>query len=223
MNRNIIRRLFQVLFTFLIQGSLLFLSAWSLRWTWAWVYLAMCIFILIINLVVIPAEVIEERGRKKKNVKRWDKILSAINIFPILGMYILSGFDYRLNWSIDLSVPIHIIALILFFMGAMLFTWSMASNKFFSTMVRIQTDREHKVVMEGPYNYVRHPGYVGFILMLFATPIALGSLYGIFMSGIVTGILMVRTALEDKTLRKELDGYEDYAGKIKYKLVPFIW
>ena len=183
----------------------------------------MGVVILIINLFVVPLEVIEERGRKKENVKKWDKILSAISVFPIIGIYILSGLDYRFNWSIDLHISIHIIGLILFFLGAMLFTWSMVSNKFFSTMVRIQTEREHKVAMEGPYKFVRHPGYVGFILMYLVTPIALGSLYGIIMSGILTVVLIIRTTLEDKTLKNELNGYREYSRKVKYRLVPFVW
>jgi len=213
----------QVFFTLLIQGIILLISAGSIKWTWAWIYLVMSVVILIINLFVIPSEVIEERGSKKKNIKKWDKILTTINIFPIIGMYVLSGLDYRFSWSIDLHISIHLLSLVLFFMGAMLFTWSMVSNKFFSTMVRIQTEREHKVVMEGPYRYVRHPGYVGFILMFLVTPIVLGSLYGIIMSVIVTTILIIRTALEDKTLRNELNGYKEYSKNIKYRLVPFVW
>ena len=223
MNKNIFRRLLQTFFTLIIQGVILLISAWSLKWTWAWIFLAMGVVILIINLIVVPSEVIEERGSKKKNVKKWDKILTTINIFPIIGMYVLSGLNYRFSWSIDLHISIHIISLILFFMGAMLFTWSMVSNRFFSTMVRIQTEREHKVAMEGPYKYVRHPGYVGFILMSLGTPIALGSLYGITMSGILTVILIIRTALEDKTLGNELNGYREYSKNVKYRLVPFVW
>lgn len=202
MNKNIFRRLIQALFILLFQVVILFISAWSLKWTWAWIFLATGVIILTINLIVLPSDVIEERGRKKENVKKWDKMLTKINIFPIIGIYVLSGLDYRFNWSIDLHVGIHIIGLITFFFGSMLFTWSMASNKFFSTMVRIQEERDHKVATEGPYKYVRHPEYVGFILMSLATPLALGSLYALLMSGIVILIFIIRTALEDKTLNR---------------------
>lgn len=223
MNKNIFRRLIQTFFTLLFQGVILFVSAWSLSWTWAWIFITTGAIILIINLIVLPSEVIEERGRKKENVKKWDKILTTINIFPMIGIYVLSGLDYRLHWSIDLHISIHIIGIVLFFFGSMLFTWSMVSNKFFSTMVRIQEEREHKVATEGPYKYVRHPGYVGFILMFLVTPIALGSLYGLIMSGIVTIIVIIRTVLEDKTLNIELKGYKEYSKNVKYKLIPFIW
>jgi len=105
----------------------------------------------------------------------------------------------------------------------MLFTWSMLSNKYFSTMVRIQTERGHEVAVSGPYRYIRHPGYVGFILMVLATPISLGTLYALSMSGITAILFIIRTSLEDKTLKNELAGYLDYANKVKYKLIPFIW
>ena len=108
-------------------------------------------------------------------------------------------------------------------LGSMLFTWSMVSNKFFSTMVRIQDERDHRVATEGPYKYVRHPGYVGYILMTLATPISLGSLYALSMAFIVSVIIVVRTVLEDKTLNTELIGYEEYSKTVKYKLIPFIW
>ncbi len=99
----------------------------------------------------------------------------------------------------------------------------MVSNKFFSTMVRIQSERGHSIAAEGPYKYVRHPGYVGYIFMILATPIVLGSLYALISSLFVMIIFIVRTILEDKTLLDELEGYEEYSHRVKYKLIPFIW
>lgn len=222
-NINIVKRLIQTVLTLLFQGIILFLSAWTIKWIWAWIFILTGVLILIINVVVIPSEVIEERGRKKENVKKWDKILTTIISFPYIGIYILSGLDYRFNWSINFNISIHITGLLFFILGAMIFTWSMISNKFFSTMVRIQTEREHQVATTGPYKIIRHPGYVGFILMSLATPISLGSLYGLIMSGFVIVILIIRTALEDRTLKNELTGYLEYSKKVKYRLVPFIW
>ena len=90
-------------------------------------------------------------------------------------------------------------------------------------MVRIQKEREHQVATTGPYKIIRHPGYVGFILMSLATPILLGSLYGLIMSVFVVVILIIRTTLEDRTLKNELTGYLEYSKKVKYRLIPFIW
>ncbi len=223
MNKDIVRRMVQVFLTLLIQSIILFVSAGTLSWKWAWIFIVIGIFILVINYMVLPREVIEERGREKKNVKKWDKILMSINMISILGIYILSGLDYRFNWSSVFPVMIHVIGLIIVFLGSMLFTWSMVSNKFFSTMVRIQDERGHHTAVEGPYRYVRHPGYVGYILMAMATPLALGSIYALLMSFLVMIIFIIRTALEDKTLLKELEGYEGYSKKVKYRLIPFIW
>ncbi len=107
--------------------------------------------------------------------------------------------------------------------GNALFTWSMMSNKYFSTLVRIQIERNHTVSTGGPYSFVRHPGYVGYILFNFATPFILGSLWALIPAGTVFILLVIRTGLEDRTLKKELDGYKEYAKRVKYRLVPGIW
>ena len=94
--------------------------------------------------------------------------------------------------SIEFPIGRHIIGMVFFFLGSMLFTWSMVSNKYFSTMVRIQDELGHKVADEGSYRFVRHPGYVGFIVMALATPIALGSIHALFLSIIVSIIFIIR-------------------------------
>ncbi|HPK87258.1 MAG TPA: hypothetical protein PK267_04465, partial [Atribacterota bacterium] len=128
MNRDVIRRMVQVASTFLLQGLLLLVSSWTLKWSWAWLFVITQITILVINYLVLPRELMAERGGKKKNVKRWDKILMNIAIIPFFGAYILSGLDYRLKWSPALNSGVHISGLIILFLGTMLFTWSMVSN-----------------------------------------------------------------------------------------------
>ena len=223
MNKNIFQRVVQTILTLVFQSLILFISAGTLYWMWAWIFMLTGAIILVINFMVLPREVIEERGRKKGNVKKWDKILTTISIIPLLGIYIISGLDYRFKWSGDLHISINISGIVLSFLGAMLFTWSMVSNRYFSTMVRIQEERGHQVATEGPYKYVRHPGYVGYIVMVISTPLALASLYALIMSLIVSAIFIIRTALEDKTLSIELDGYKEYSKKVRYRLIPFIW
>jgi len=223
MNKDIIRRLVQVFSVLLLQGAILFVAAGTLSWKWAWIVLLLSLFHLIINLILLPAELIEERGRKKENVKKWDRMLTSIIIFPTILMYVISGLDQRFNWTGDVHIIINIAGLVLIFSGSMIFTWSMVSNKFFSTLVRLQTDRQHTVVTEGPYNYVRHPGYLGYIIFTLATPIALGTFWGLVFSGIIGVLLIIRTVLEDATLKKELPGYAEYTENVKYKLIPFLW
>ncbi len=223
MNRNIAKRITQVLLSFILISIIMFLTAWTIRWQWAWVLICANILILLINLCVLPMEVIEERGRKKENVKKWDRVLTAISIIPALGIYAVSGLDYRFYWSIDLNGSIHIIGLLLYFFGSMLTTWAMVSNKFFSTMVRLQTERGQQVATGGPYGFVRHPGYVGFIITNLMVPLVLGSLYGLLVSSVSVVILIIRTHLEDNTLLAELDGYDGYSKKVRYKLLPHVW
>lgn len=223
MNRNIVKRVMQVLLSFIIVGVILFLTAWTVRWLWAWVLVAANTVILAINFLALPREVIEERGRKKENVKKWDRILSAISIIPSLGIYAVAGLDYRFYWSIELDGGIHAAALLLYFLGSMLVTWAMVSNRFFSTMVRLQTDRGHHVATGGPYRFVRHPGYVGFILSNLMIPLILGSLYGLIASAVSVSLLVIRAGLEDGTLKAELEGYAEYARNVRYRLLPYIW
>ena len=99
----------------------------------------------------------------------------------------------------------------------------MASNAFFSAYVRIQTERGHAVVSTGPYRWVRHPGYASGLGSTLATPFVLGSVWALVPAGLVVVLLVVRTALEDRTLRKELPGYAEYSGRVRFRLVPGVW
>lgn len=223
MNRDVVRRLIQVFLILIFQGVILFIAAGTVNWKWAWLTILISALILLINLIVIPKELIAERGRKKENVKKWDKIFNSINIIPTILMFIFSGIDYRYNWTGDINIIVNITGLILIFSGSMVFTWSMVSNKFFSTMVRLQFDRGHTVATKGPYKYVRHPGYFGYIIFTLATPIALGTYWGLVFAGLICILLIVRTVLEDSTLKNELPGYVEYAENVKYKLIPLLW
>jgi len=120
-------------------------------------------------------------------------------------------------------ITIQVIAMIFYALAQGLFSWAMASNKFFSATVRIQDDRGHTVASGGPYQYVRHPGYVGYIASWIATSLALGSLWALFPAGLVMCLMVVRTVLEDKTLLEERDGYPDYAARVRYRLLPGVW
>ena len=108
--------------------------------------------------------------------------------------------------------------------GSYIFTgWAVASNRFFSAVVRIQKERSHSVVTSGPYRFVRHPGYAGGIFFNPALPVMLGSIWALIPAGIVVIATVVRTALEDRILRNELEGYVDYARRVKHRLLPGIW
>ena len=99
----------------------------------------------------------------------------------------------------------------------------MKENAFLSDVVRIQEDRGHTVCTTGPYRYVRHPMYVGVILIMICYPLSLGSLYTLIPAVIIVILFFIRTALEDKSLHEELTGYKDYAQNVRYRLIPGVW
>ncbi len=223
MSRNFVRRMMQIFISELLQGAILFVAAGTIRWFWAWIYLACGILIITCNALVLPTELIEERGRKKENVEKWDKIITSIATIPLLTILLVAGLDLRFGWSQELRLGWRIAGIIIFLVGNFLFTWAMASNYYFSTAVRLQYDREHKVATAGPYQFMRHPGYLGFILFTMATPLILGSWWAYIPAGSAVLLFILRTYLEDKTLQHKLEGYQEYAAKVRYRLLPGIW
>jgi protein-S-isoprenylcysteine O-methyltransferase Ste14 len=118
---------------------------------------------------------------------------------------------------------LQIVALIYMILGFGLFAWAMAANPFFSTAVRVQQDRGQTVVTNGPYRYVRHPGYLGMIVFSLATPLMLASLWALVPAVLLTVGIVSRTSLEDGVLKGGLEGYGEYARRVRYRLVPGIW
>ena len=221
--KKVLKRFIQVVLQVILFVFLLFVSSGQIAWLWAWIYLCTYVLIIIINAFILPADLIEERGKSKENVKKWDKVIMTLNIFPALSILVVAGLDHRFSWSPAIADWIHVSALILMLSGQAFFSWSMISNHFFSTAVRLQFDRSHQVATRGPYKYVRHPGYVGFIILNLATPLILGSLWALIPGAILTILFLIRTALEDKTLRNELEGYKEYAQNVPYRLIPGLW
>ncbi|NIP44786.1 MAG: DUF1295 domain-containing protein, partial [candidate division Zixibacteria bacterium] len=126
-------------------------------------------------------------------------------------------------WSPDLPNSLQIIALVLIFAGSMIGTWAMLANRFFSSHIRIQTDRDHHVVKRGPYKYVRHPGYAGGLLSWLMSPVFFSSYWVAIPTVIVVFAMILRTSIEDQTLREKLPGYLEYSHEVQYRLIPGIW
>ncbi len=223
---GIVKRMAEVAGIALLYAALLFISAGRLDWLAAWVYIAVYLGVICINsLILIPRnpDLIAERGSPKENVKTWDKVLSGLTGVASLGALVVAGLDLRWGWSPQFAVIVQLAGLVFLILGYALFSWAMVSNAFFSTLVRIQDDRGHAVAVGGPYRYVRHPGYVGWILLSIATPALLSSVWA-FIPGLFSALLMaVRTALEDQTLQNELTGYKEYAQRVRYRLLPGVW
>jgi protein-S-isoprenylcysteine O-methyltransferase Ste14 len=211
----------------LVLATLLFVSSGCVTWLMAWVYICVYAAGTIFNsLIIIPRNpaLLDERTRIKKDAKRWDKALAPLmaGLCPAITVTV-AGLDIRFNWSPQIPFMLQIAAIALAVLGHLLLTWAMATNSFFSAVVRIQKERGHTVVTSDPYRYVRHPGYVGIIVFSLATPLILDSLWAFIPALFMLFISVVRIALEEKTLKEELQGYKDYTNQVRYRLLPGIW
>jgi protein-S-isoprenylcysteine O-methyltransferase Ste14 len=206
----------------------LFLCAGRLDWAWGWVLLGVVAAVLAAHpLILIPInpELLAERekGLSDKAVRAWDQRITGLAGALLIASWVVAGLDVRFGWTGPLSLAYHAGGLLITVLGYALFLWAMASNAFFAEGVRIQEERGHTVATRGPYRCVRHPGYVGSILSILATPCLLGSPWALI-PGVASGAMfVVRTYLEDRTLREELPGYEEYAHQTRYRLLPGVW
>jgi protein-S-isoprenylcysteine O-methyltransferase Ste14 len=205
---------------------MLFLSAGRVDWVMGWVMVGIvAVWVGATALVVIPRnpELLAERVGPKKGAKTWDTVILGMYGVTTIAVWIVAGLDVRFGWTTGISLPLQIAAMAIVVSGYALVVWATASNAFFSQVVRIQTERGHTVATGGPYRFVRHPAYVGIILFELATPVMLGSGWALIPGGLSALLFIVRTALEDKTLQAELDGYKDYATRVRYRLLPGVW
>jgi len=144
-----------------------------------------------------------------QNAKTWDKVLAPLMAVSVgYPMVIVAGLDHRYNWSSGFPLWLIVIGFVLISLGYAFATWALAENRFFSSVVRIQTDRGHVVCDSVPYRVVRHPGYAGNILALFGIVLALGSVWTLIPAAVALIIAVIRTVLEDQTFRKSCRAIE---------------
>ncbi|MHC4534152.1 MAG: methyltransferase family protein [Planctomycetota bacterium] len=212
-----------------MQVTLLFISAGHINIFRAWCYLVICFIGMFGGIAVVSKfdpELVNQRGlwKKQKDTQGWDKIILRTYVF--FGFYalpVIIGLDVgRFQWS-NLGIHFGIGGCVLFILGAVLIHWAMLVNRHFEATVRIQRDRGHRVMTKGPYRIVRHPGYVGVMLWGISTPLIIGSIYGLIPGGIAVILMIIRTSLEDKLLRCELNGYIEYTKRVRYRLLPGLW
>lgn len=209
----------------LIMIGLLFLVAGRWDYWQAWVYsiLNMIILTLMGTLFTKNAELVEERLNPKEGMKGWDKFYFAVTTPMYIIALVVAGLDARFGWTTNMPLAVYWISVLLYILGQAIFIWARYTNNYFSSVVRIQTDRGQTVCKEGPYHYVRHPGYVGGFLFTVTIGLMLGSWWASVPQIIAALMLIWRTAREDKTLQSELPGYEEFTQETKYRLLPGVW
>jgi protein-S-isoprenylcysteine O-methyltransferase Ste14 len=204
----------------------LFLPAGTWAWPRGWLFFSVVIAAsIVITLYLRRAnpDVIAARVNRHEGTKGWDRWLLGLLIPAMASILPVAALDDgRYHWH---PVPwwacgIGYALLIAGFAG---FTWAEAVNKFFEPTVRIQADRGHTVVDTGPYAIVRHPGYVAASFLVLGMPLALGSYWALIPALLTCLLLVLRTVWEDRTLREELPGYEEYARRVRFRLVPGVW
>ncbi|HET7143951.1 MAG TPA: isoprenylcysteine carboxylmethyltransferase family protein [Anaerolineales bacterium] len=177
----------------------------------------------LVTLLPNRADVVSERGKGTQGGKSWDLWITRLMAFPTLGLLALAGLDQR--WSLTPPLPlwVRLSGVLAFVAGYVIVLWAMYSNKYFSQVVRIQSERGHVPVTDGPYRFIRHPGYLGMTLSLLGSVFLLDSLWCLICFALYLILIVTRTRLEDRTLRAELPGYPEYMSHTKYRLIPGIW
>lgn len=222
------RLIIQLLFFIVVVPFLPLLISWQWDWWEAWVYALMAILGFVISRALAARkhpDLLAERTRflDHEDTVSWDKMLA-----PLVGLGgglipLVAGLDALFNWSSAFGLPLKMAALLILLAGYALGTYALMENRYFSGTVRIQTERDHKVVSSGPYRWVRHPGYAAALLTYLVTPIFLDATWAFLPVLFLTVVLVLRTALEDRTLQDQLDGYREYTQRVRYWLLPGVW
>jgi len=223
------RQWIRLVVVYLLIPLILFICGGDLGWGQAWLYSMLILTAGIGGRMWAeqrhPGLTAERQNIENiQNAKAWDKVLAPLMAVSIsFPMVIVAGLDHRYNWSFEFPLWLIVTGFFLISLGYAFAAWALAENRFFSSVVRIQTDRGHVVCDSGPYRFVRHPGYAGNILALFGIVLALGSVWTLIPAAVASIISVVRTVLEDQTLQDELTGYGDYARRVRYRLIPGIY
>jgi protein-S-isoprenylcysteine O-methyltransferase Ste14 len=222
-----IKQFFVTSIMLFVQMIVFFVSAGSIGDPRPWLFFGTVLVHYSISTAVQyrlnPQLLVQRLKRKREGSKLWDEILMRTsNLMVLIAIPVIAGLDGRFHWS-NLDVHFVMVGFVFVVVSSVLLNWAMIVNPHFEPTVRIQKERGHKVIKSGPYNVVRHPGYLAAILFATSIPPMIGSVFAFIPLGIYILLMVTRTWLEDKTLQEELEGYSEYARQVRYRLLPGIW
>jgi protein-S-isoprenylcysteine O-methyltransferase Ste14 len=206
----------------IVLGAAFFLPAGSLDYWNAWVYLGVVFipgFFVIIYFLKNSPKLLERRMRFKEKIREQKIIITVSNIILSVG-FLIPGFDYRYHWS-AVPLPFVIVSDVMVLLGFAIVALTFRENSYASRIIEVE--KGQKLITTGPYSVVRHPMYMGVLLSMLFTPLALGSYWGLVTFVPTAIIVALRTLNEEKLMMRMLHGYREYARKVKYRIVPFVW
>ncbi len=211
-----------------VTPGLLFASAGTLAWPMGWAYAGVVVTGSVTAHLIVAKknpDTIRERARglRAEGTQSWDRWLAPLVVWSPVAAILVAGYDFRFGWSSMVGLAVQIGALAVAAAGYAGAGWAMVENRFFVAGARLQQDRGQTVVRSGPYRLVRHPGYAASVLATLAIPFVLDSAWALVPAAVGVVALVARTALEDRMLRRGLEGYERYAGSTRDRLLPGVW
>jgi protein-S-isoprenylcysteine O-methyltransferase Ste14 len=225
-DRVTVRYLIREYLGVVILAAILFGTAGRLNWIWGWALVGLTFTWVTATAAVLlrrNPELMRERLGPRKGAKGWDAVIMGLVGLLTIVRLVVAGLDHRFGWSTGIGLPLQISAVVISAGAYALVVWATAENAFFSQIVRIQEERGHTVATGGPYRWVRHPAYIASLLNELSTPLLLGSWWALLPGGLAAVLFIQRTAMEDRTLSAELEGYAQYARQVRSRLVPGIW
>lgn len=200
----------------------LFASAGRVDLPFFWLYVAVMAAMTAASLAIMDPTLVRERLRPGPGGR--DRLFTLAFVPFGLCQFVVAGLDVgRCHWSDGVPAAVQVAGLGAVVAALAVAAWSIAVNPFFSSVIRIQTDRGHHLVTAGPYRWVRHPAYAAAPFLFVGTGLALGSWLAALVGVLLIAGVLRRTAAEDRILREELAGYAAYAEKVRARLLPGVW
>jgi protein-S-isoprenylcysteine O-methyltransferase Ste14 len=223
--RGVSAYLAQILLFLAVFAACLFAAAGRLDWAAGWILLGMNAAGQILTALILaarnPALMAERASQGKRDLDR--RLAGIMALFGPAAIFIVAGFDFRFIWQPEIPLAPQIAGIVLAAAGSALTVWAITVNKFFYGVFRIAKDKGHAVCDAGPYRIVRHPGYVGAILFDLSAPLVLQSAWAFLPAVLTAAVIVIRTAREDLALQAGLEGYREYARRVRWRLFPPVW